>query len=155
VLLMPIVEIIVAIMIARLIGTGWTLLALAACSVLGAVLLRRATRAAIASLGPRVVPAEGTASGPSVSAARGGDLALEFAGAVLLVLPGFVTAGVGGLLMMPATRHVLRPLLGAVATRFAITMIHRGSGAVIRGEAVDLRDEGRPRPQERRGLPGE
>ncbi len=138
-LLLPVVEIAVAVVVARRIGAGWTVVALAALSLVGLVVLRRAGRAAWRSLGPQVVGAGAQPPTTPASKARGADLALELAGSVLLVLPGFVTALVGALLVLPPSRRVLRPLLGAGASRLVAAAIRRQRGRVVVGEAVDVR----------------
>lgn len=165
VLLLPIVEVVVAVAVARAVGALWTVAALVALSVVGFVVLRRGGRAAIRSLGPQVVPGfpmsadQVTAAAPArgpMSKARGADLALELAGAVLLVLPGFVTAAVGALLAFPPTRRLLRPLLGAGTARLVTSALRRRQVRVVAGEAagvqvVDVRDLTDPAPGPRRG----
>jgi UPF0716 protein FxsA len=135
-LLVPVIEIAVVIAVAQQIGAGATVAALAACSLVGVVLLRRGGRAAVAALGPRVVPAEPGAAA-AASGARGADLALGLTGAVLLALPGFVTAAVGAVLAVPPTRRAVRPLLGVATARFVAAMMRRRPGRVVAGETVD------------------
>jgi UPF0716 protein FxsA len=137
-LLLPVVEIAVAVVVARRVGAGQTIAALAVLSLVGVVVLRRSGRAAWRSLGPQVV--QGGAAPPTTPAskARGADLALELAGAVLLVVPGFVTAVAGALLVVPPTRRVVRPLLGVGAGRLVAAAIRRQPGRVVAGEAADV-----------------
>ncbi len=97
-------------------GLGWTVAACRSSVCAGIVVLRRAARAAVGASAARSWrPTHGAGAGGS--RARGADLALVIAGALLLVVPGFVTAVAGILLVVPLTRRVRRPLLGAAATR--------------------------------------
>ncbi|MBI4939816.1 MAG: FxsA family protein, partial [Actinobacteria bacterium] len=138
---LPVVEIAAAIAVARRIGAGWTVVALLALSVVGLVVLRRAARGAFAALGPVPgAPAGAAATGPvpGASSARGADLALEAAGGVLLALPGFVTAVLGALLLLPPVRRPLRPALGAGAARLVRSAMRRSQVRVVTGETVDV-----------------
>ncbi|WP_088287964.1 FxsA family protein [Kineosporia sp. A_224] len=166
-LLLPVVEIAAAVAVARRIGAGWTVVALLALSVVGLVVLRRAARGAFAALGPVPgAPAGAAATGPvpGASSARGADLALEAAGGVLLALPGFVTAVLGALLLLPPVRRPLRPALGAGAARLVRSAMRRNQVRVVAGETVDVtvvevRDVDGPvtdaGPGHRPALPGE
>ncbi|WP_088319059.1 FxsA family protein [Kineosporia sp. R_H_3] len=141
-LLLPVVEIAAAVAVAGRIGAGWTVVALVALSGLGVVVLGRAARGAVAALGP--VPgappgAAATGAVPGASSARGTDLALEATGGVLLALPGFVTAALGALLLLPPVRRLLRPALGAGAARIVRSVVRRGQVRVVSGETVDVR----------------
>ena len=157
--LLPVAEIAAAVLVAGQIGVGWTFVALLALSVAGVVVLRRTGRAAVRTLGPRTVP--GTpAPAAGASRATGADLALEGAGGVLLALPGFVTGLLGALLVLPPTRRVVRPLLGAGAMRLVTSAARRGRVRVVTGEAVDVRvthvgDLGGPGPAHPRAILGE
>jgi UPF0716 protein FxsA len=133
--LLPVLEIAAAVAVARWVGVGWTLVALAALTVAGVVVLRRAGRAAVRTLGPRTVSSEPVVPA-GASKATGADLALEAAGGVLLVVPGFVTALVGALLVVPPVRRVVRPLLGAGAMRVVTSAARRGRVRVVTGETV-------------------
>ncbi|WP_127782939.1 FxsA family protein [Rhodococcus sp. X156] len=96
------------------------------------------------------------------------DVALRTGGALLLLVPGFVSAVLGLLLLLPPTRWLLRPVLKTVVARRVQVMTtnafarfpgmgpgpaggagrfpggHRqgGYGDVIDGEVVDVHDEG-------------
>lgn len=108
--LVPVLEIVVVIALAHLIG-GWpTFLLLVAGSALGAWLVRR----------------EGARTWRSLDAGlrRGGlpvhelsDAAFVLAGGVLILVPGFLTDLVGLLLVLPPTRPLARRLVGALAAR--------------------------------------
>jgi UPF0716 protein FxsA len=85
---------------------GWLLAIalLAGMSLLGVVALRGEGRAALAGVS---LAASGRRSpGPAAV-----DAALGLLGAVLLVVPGFVTGALGVVLLISPTRHVLRRAL--------------------------------------------
>jgi UPF0716 protein FxsA len=97
----PIIEIATLIAIGRVIGAGWTLLLVLATSVLGGWLLRHeGTRAW------RVFRAEVESGRPPGNAATEG--LLVFIGALFMLIPGFVSDVIGGLLIFPPTRRVTR-----------------------------------------------
>lgn len=160
--LLPVAEIAVAVAVAGWVGAGRTLAALAALSLLGIVVLRRAGRAAVSTLGPRTVAPSAPAV-PGASKATGADLALEAAGGVLLTVPGFLTSAAGALLVLPPTRRIVRPLLGAGAMRVVTSAARRGRVQVVTGEAFDVRvtqvhdldDRGAPAPGAPRAITGE
>ncbi|MEO8329367.1 MAG: FxsA family protein, partial [Candidatus Nanopelagicales bacterium] len=113
---LPIAEIAVAISVADQIGWGWMLLALLALSVLGVVVIRGTWRAAaeVARTDPRVaistVPAVGT---------QAADAGIRLFAGFCLLVPGFITATVGVLLLIPPVRVVIRIAAGnAVLRRF-------------------------------------
>lgn len=93
-----------AIQIGQWIGVGWTLVLLAATSILGALLLKRESRRAWREL--RAATAEGRWPGDTV--AQG---ALILVGGVLLLAPGFVTDVVGLVALLPPPRRALARLL--------------------------------------------
>jgi UPF0716 protein FxsA len=100
-LVVAVVEILVLILIGQAIGAGWTILLVLATSALGGWLLRRegvrAWRAFRADL------AEGRPPGNAAT-----DGVLIFIGGVLMLVPGFVTAFIGALLLIPVTRRLGR-----------------------------------------------
>lgn len=109
-LLTPIIEIVVIIVVANLIGWTATIVALAALSILGVVLVRRAGRQAWAELvRDRSVGAE-----PSRGVA---DRALTFLGGLMLIPPGFVKDVVALVLLLPFTRPLVRNWIQAWAVR--------------------------------------
>lgn len=101
VLVWLVVELIVAAMVADAIGILPTLLALAACSGLGVVVAAAAGRDAFG----RVIDRVATGRMPGDELIEG---ALVLAGGALLVVPGFVSAGVGLLVLLPIVRAGVR-----------------------------------------------
>lgn len=98
---LPFVEVWLMIVVGGVIGVPWTLAALVALTVLGVAVLRRAGTRAFRDAD------EALRSGQQP---RGGllDPLMLMAGGVLLVVPGFLTAVVGLLLVLPFTRPLLR-----------------------------------------------
>jgi UPF0716 protein FxsA len=99
-ILVPLIELLAFIEVAREIGWLAAIVLLIATSLLGAQLLRSQARAAIERVSLAVA-----GRGPSAGAAIDG--ALGFLGAVLLVIPGFVTDALGVLLLLPFTRRLV------------------------------------------------
>jgi UPF0716 protein FxsA len=87
-------------------SVGWLLAIalLAGMSLFGVVALRAEGRAALA--GVSLATWERRSPGPPAL-----DAALGLLGAMLLVLPGFVTGAVGAVLLISPTRHALRRTL--------------------------------------------
>lgn len=98
------VEVIVAVSVADVIGILPTLGALAAASGLGVVVAYAAGRDAVARVIERV--AAGRMPGDELI-----DGALVLAGGALLVVPGFVSAVVGLLVLIPGVRTGLRGIV--------------------------------------------
>ena len=88
------------------IGVGWTVLLFVGTSVLGGVLLRNQGRRTLTEL--RQAQAAHRSGCKELA-----DGALGGIGALFMVLPGFLTDLVGLLLVLPPTRALVRPLLGA------------------------------------------
>ena len=144
----PLLEIAVLLQVGQALGTLPALALLLVISVVGAVLARREGARAWRAL--RAELAHGGLPGRQVA-----DGALVLVGATLLLTPGFVTDGLGLLLVVPPTRAVLRRLLlrwaaaraaqGSVgfftaAAAEADPPRRRGPGAgqdVVDGEVVD------------------
>jgi UPF0716 protein FxsA len=103
-LLLPIVELWAFVAVAGAIGLGWAVLLMVALSVLGVVLIRSeglaVWRRANNELAAGRMPARSIVDG-----------AMVLLGGCLLIVPGFVTAAVGLLLLLPPTRAALRPLV--------------------------------------------
>jgi UPF0716 protein FxsA len=116
-----VVEVAAAVAVASWIGIGWTLLLLLGLSLLGAVLLRREGARAWRSFSAAV--AEGRPPGRE---AINGMLVLL--GAVLIIVPGFVTDVLALLCLLPFSRKVI----GRVLVGWALT---RGKATVVRVRA--------------------
>jgi UPF0716 protein FxsA len=146
------VEIAAVVAVASWIGIGWTLLLLLGLSLLGLVLLKHEGTRAWRSFSAAV--AEGRPPGRE---ALNGMLVLL--GAVLVVLPGFVTDVLALACLLPVTRRLLgRALLAWALTRGRATVIRvrssrgpagtvppgapdpPGAGRVIEGEIEPPRD---------------
>jgi UPF0716 protein FxsA len=126
VLLVPIVEIAVAVAVARWIGGGPTLLLVLLGSALGLWVLRRAGVSAMRELG--------RLRGGSMAGREVGDAGLRFVAGGLLLFPGLLT-DVAGLLLL------LRPVRSLVAATLARRLRRRFEVAsrrmTVRGEVVD------------------
>jgi UPF0716 protein FxsA len=97
----PVLEVLVFIEVGRAIGWLLAVVLVLGISVLGVQLLRVQGRATIERVSLAV--SERRASGGAAV-----DGALGFLGALLLVIPGFVTAVLGALLLFPLTRRLMR-----------------------------------------------
>ncbi|MBB6121150.1 FxsA family protein [Nocardiopsis algeriensis] len=132
---LPFVEVGLMIAVGGRIGVPWTLAALIALTVLGVAVLRRAGTKAFrdADLAMR-----------SGRPPRGGllDPLMLMAGGILLVVPGFLTAAVGLLLVLPFTRPALRwAFTGWVRRR----MERMESEFAAQGVTISGQDFGAPR----------
>jgi UPF0716 protein FxsA len=137
--IVPIVELVVFVQVAQWIGVAEALLALLAISVLGVWLVKhqgvavyRAGRADVAA---------GRVPGRSIV-----DGLLIFSAGVLLLVPGFVTAILGLLLLVPFTRVPVREYLIRRWTRHARSLVRTTrtpGGTVITADSVIVsgRDE--------------
>ena len=139
---MPLVEIYVLIQVGQVIGPWWTILLLIADSILGGWLIkhegRRAWLALTTALNSGRMPAKELADG-----------ALILIGGTLMLSPGFVTDGLGILLILPFTRPVARRLLTQVVNKRLVVVGTPAQqrprpgtdgptgGPVIQGEVVD------------------
>ena len=132
-LLLLVVEVVTVVAVSSWIGFGWTLLALLGISLLGGLLVRREGSRAWRAFSSAV--SEGRA--PAREALDG---VLVLIGALLVLLPGFVSDVVGLLCLLPPTRRLLgRALVGWALTRGQATMVRVRStrdpaGRVIEGE---------------------
>ena len=109
-LLLAVAEIAVFIAVVHAIGAGWSLLLLAATSILGLALLRREGIRGWRSF--RATAEAGRPPGPQVSNSLVGLL-----GALLLAVPGFISAAAGLLLVLPPGRTLARRGVERVAER--------------------------------------
>jgi UPF0716 protein FxsA len=143
-IVVPLVEIYVLIQVGQVIGALWTVLLLVLDSILGTWLIRRE--------GARAWEALTTALSTGRMPARElADAALILIGGTLMLSPGFVTDGLGILLILPFTRPVARRLLTTVVSRRLLASRGYGGpmgrtherpgpgseGSVVRGEVVD------------------
>lgn len=146
-LLVPIAEIYVIVQVGEAIGGWQTVVLLLFWSALGAWLVRREGRRAWRALQGAV--GIGRLPGREVA-----DGALVLVGGALLLTPGFITDGVGLLLVLPFTRPLARRALSAYAARRAgrslfgrratlRTRIYRGPGRPP--DRSDAPPPGRPR----------
>jgi UPF0716 protein FxsA len=101
ILAIPLIELVVAIMVGRVIGAGWTILALLVLSVLGASVVKRAGLRSLAQTDATL--REGRAPGGGAA-----DTIMLFLAGLLLVVPGFVTGVIGLALLLPPIRKVAR-----------------------------------------------
>lgn len=147
-IVVPLAEIFVIIQVGGLIGALPTIAILFADSVLGAALLASQGRAAWArfqlALGQGRVPHDEILDG-----------ALVLVGGTLLLTPGFITDGVGFLLLIPPSRSVVRRTIrGFIARRLrsgrrvvawgyggARAAAGRASGYDVEGEAHEVGSE--------------
>jgi UPF0716 protein FxsA len=146
-LLLPLAELWVIVQVADGIGIGLTILTLLTVSLVGAWLLKQQGWSALRR-------AQSTLSAGSLPTTELVDGALIVLGGALLLTPGFITDGVGFVLLVPPTRAVVRSIL---ASRFE-AKVHvvmppgskgPGSDPDIGGAVVDVdgREQGtRPRP---------
>lgn len=130
----PLVELVVFVLLGQAIGFGWTVLVLAAASVVGMVLLRIEGLRALGEL--RAAVSAGRRPGRELA-----DGGLVVLGGLLLVFPGLVTSVVGLLLVLRPTRPLARRLLGLVVVRRVL-----GASAPVTGAGGPTTP-----PQERRG----
>ncbi|MGE0724733.1 MAG: FxsA family protein [Alphaproteobacteria bacterium] len=143
-LLFPLAEIALFALAGRALGVWPTVALTVATSALGLILLRRQGLRAASLL------AEGSvAPAPRVADAAGRSL-----GALLLVLPGFLTDAIGLLLLVPAIRRLLGASAWGYLRRHARVVVATadggrprppGTGPVIDGEAIVV-DPPRSRP---------
>src|ERR671923_1800202 len=103
-IVVPLVELYVILKVGDAIGAVWTILLLAADSVLGSVLLRSQGR----SVWRRFNEAVATGRMPHREVMDG---VLVIFGGAFLITPGFITDVIGALLLVPPTRSLFRRLL--------------------------------------------
>ena len=103
-MIVPLVELAVILQVGQLIGAWWTIALLVVDSIIGAWLLKREGARAWRSF--RDALAEARFPGDEVTQG-----ALVIVGGTLLLTPGFVTDGVGLLMLLPPTRAILARLI--------------------------------------------
>lgn len=109
-LLMPVIEVVVIVVVASQIGWTATIVALAAISIAGVLLVRYIGRRAWAELAAN----KSVGTEPSRSVA---DRALLFVGGLMLIPPGFVTDIAALVLLLPFTRPLVRGWIQRWAVR--------------------------------------
>ncbi|HTO00336.1 MAG TPA: FxsA family protein, partial [Microthrixaceae bacterium] len=125
-LAIPVVEIWAAIAVGGLIGGFATVVLLICLSCVGVWTLKRqgiaSWKAVVDDLNQGHSPGDKMLDG-----------VIAMLGALLLVIPGFVTAAIGGLLLLPPVRALLRPLILVWMTKRAASAIGRSrmSGVFI------------------------
>ncbi|HHY69170.1 MAG TPA: FxsA family protein [Bacillota bacterium] len=97
----PVAELAIMIEVGRRIGTWWTLLIVIFTAILGGVLLALFGKGLIEEIKAEL----GKGRLPKIQIIDG---VLIFAGAVLLIIPGFLTDVLGILLLIPPTRKPIR-----------------------------------------------
>lgn len=140
----PVLELVVVALVAQQVGAGWTVLLLVLGSLVGlALLVREAPRswrglresagfgAPVVVDGGVVAGSPGDARAPEVGR-RLLDGGLVLVGAVLVLLPGFVSDVLGIFCLLPFTRAVPRRLLADLVQRRAA----RFAGPRVAGEPV-------------------
>lgn len=133
----PLGELWVAVQVAQAIGPGWTLLALAAASLLGLWVMRNAGASWWGAL------RAGHLEGRLPDGREVADAALMFLAGVLLFLPGFVSDAVGLFLLVPPVRDGVQHVVTRWFTRRFTAVTEPGgttiwtrSTQVVRGEVV-------------------
>jgi UPF0716 protein FxsA len=155
----PLIELAVILQVGQTIGAAWTIALLVVFSILGAALLRHEGRRAWRAFSDAL--AEGRWPGDEVTQG-----ALVIVGGTLLLTPGFVTDGVGFLLLLPFTRAGLSRIIRARVTPGPVRMFgaasRRASSAkgerrqrdVLDVEVVEIeRDPGDREDDQDEGLP--
>lgn len=117
-----IAEVALLTVVGRSIGVGWLLTILVAEAAIGGWLVRREGSRAWASL--RAAERDPAAMGPALT-----DAALVLMGAILLMLPGFLSDAVGLLFLIPATRGIARR--GVTGVFRALTRKYRDQAGLI------------------------
>jgi UPF0716 protein FxsA len=134
---MPLAEVLAFVAVGLTIGWALAVALLIASSLVGFVALRAESRAALSRLS---VAASGAGRVPAAAL----ETALGLLGAMLLLVPGFVTSAIGVVLLIPATRRGVQRLLSRHLSRrvmnFAVVAERFGSRsrpADVDGTAVD------------------
>jgi UPF0716 protein FxsA len=128
----PIAELFVIIQVGEAIGVWWTIGLLIADSILGSWLMRHQGRSAWRRFNEAVqagrVPAREVLDG-----------ALVIFGGALLLTPGFITDILGGILLIPPTRALVRAVLvRRLAHRMVVSATAPRRDYDIEGTAVDV-----------------
>lgn len=132
-IVVPLAELYVILKVGDAIGAVWTILLLAADSVLGSLLLRSQGR----TVWRRFNEAMASGRMPHREVVDG---VLVIFGGAFLITPGFLTDIVGILLLLPPTRAAIRRVVvGRLGRRLAVGVAGRGGGRSRRpGEPGDV-----------------
>lgn len=148
---LPFLEVWLMIWIGGEIGVLWTLAALVSLMVLGFAVLRRTGQAL------RKVIQDADEAMRSGEQPRKGllDPLMLMAGGILLVIPGFITAALGVLLVTPVTRPALRWVFAVWAARRMQKMQERmNEEFVVRGATIPNQGQGQGQGPFGPGAPG-
>jgi UPF0716 protein FxsA len=124
-LVLPVAELAVFLVAAKMVGWLWTTVALVGTSGLGIVLLKRSASHELARLAGAL---RSDGMGALRLDSRGAGTLL---GAMLLVLPGFITDILGGALLIPPFRRWATSALGKRADRVSTTSRHGGPDHIV------------------------
>ena len=121
----PIVEIVIAVLVAQVIGWWWLLVAVVACIVLGLGLVRYALGATGRSFGVAIATLQGPGEqglvaieGPErASAAPPAQTLLIVPAGLLIAIPGLVTTVIGLVLWLPPVRARIAARIARAARR--------------------------------------
>ncbi len=146
IVVLPVLEIVVLIAIGRQIGFWPTVLAIIAIAVLGSVLLRREGRRTMQSLrdvmgGVQMVDGVAMRTTPKVPTRELSDSALVGVGALLLLLPGFVSDILAIICLLPATRGLPRALFAALLRRQGQRLAAQGGPVIVSKPVEEWRAE--------------
>ncbi len=119
--LVPLLEVYVLIQVGDVIGAGWTIALLIGSGFVGSWLMRREGAQAWRALSDAL--SSGRMPGRELA-----DAALILIGGTLMLTPGFVTDGVGVLMVLPMTRPAFRLVLAQVITKRLVVMGTAGAG---------------------------
>lgn len=125
-IVVPVAELFVIYLVGDAIGIGWTLLLLAADSLLGTVLLGSQGRSAWRRFN------EALQSGRMPHREVQDGVAIIF-GAAFLITPGFLTDVVGLALLLPPSRAIIRRYAGHVIAKRMTARVATSEGSVRRG----------------------
>lgn len=132
----PLVEIWTILQVGRVIGPWWTIALLVLDSIIGSWIIRREGGRAWAALREAL-------NAGRMPASELADAALILIGGTLMLTPGFVTDGVGILLILPMTRPVARRMLTTVVERRLLAGGNSrrpgppAGGPVVQGDVID------------------
>jgi len=141
-LLLPLAELAVIVNVAGGIGVGWTILLLLAISTGGAWLVKVQGFGALGRI-------QATLSRGAMPTTDLVDGALIVVAGALLLTPGFITDGVGFLLLIPPSRALVRRALASrFRDRVRVVSAPPGAGGRGPGDVVDTdgREPGQPPP---------